>query len=96
MKPIAFDDGAVEVDAAIVAAGLGMAPALLMEQLREGKITSRCEHGIDADRGRCRLTFFAGNRRFRLIVDENGKIIQRSAIDYGEMPLPASARSPGG
>ena len=95
MKPIEFDDGAVQVDATIVAAGLDMAPALFLERLREGKITSRYERGIDADHGRCRLTFFAGSRRFRLIVDESGKIIQRSAIDYGEMPLPASARRTG-
>ena len=88
MKPIEFDDGAVQVDATIVAAGLDMAPALFLERLREGKITSRYEHGIDADHGRCRLTFFAGSRRLRLIVDESGKIIQRSTIDYGEMPLP--------
>jgi len=95
MKPIEFDDGAVQVDATIVAAGLDIAPALFLERLRAGKITSRYERGIDEDHGRCRLTFFAGGRRFRLIVDENGKIIQRSVIDYGEMPLPASARRTG-
>jgi len=91
-----FEDGAIQVDATIVAKGLGMAPANFMELLRQGRITSLCEKGIDADSGRHRLTFFAGNRRFRLVVEESGVIVQRSTIDFGDRPIPMSARRPGG
>lgn len=96
MTSLQLEDTAVQVDATIVAEGLGIVPALLMERLREGKITSLCETGTDDDSGRYRLTFFAGNRRFRLVVDEGGTIIQRSAIDFGDKPLSAAARKPGG
>lgn len=95
MKSLEFADGAIQIDATIVAQGLGMLPPLLMERLREGKITSLCERGIDADRGRYRLTFFFANRRFRLVVDESGAIVQRSAIDFGDLPLPTAAHRPG-
>ena len=95
MKPLEFEDGAIQVDATIVAAGFGITPTALLERLREGAITSLCERGIDEDRGRYRLTFFSQTRRFRLVVDECGAVVQRSAIDFGDMPLPASARRPG-
>lgn len=96
MTSIAFDNGAIEVDATIVAQGLEILPELVLQRLREGRITSLCERGIDADSGRYRLTFFAENRLFRLVVDEGGAIIQRSAIDYGARPLPTAAHRTGG
>jgi len=95
MKSLEFQDGAIQIDAAVVAEGLGIMPTLLLEGMREGKITSRSERGIDVDSGRYRLTFFSEHRRFRLIVDESGAIIQRSTLDYGSLPLPTAARRPG-
>jgi len=90
MTSIEFEDGAIQVEATIVAKGLGMPPVLFMQLVREGKITSRCERGIDVDAGRHRLTFFYENRRFRLVVDESGAIVQRSTVDFGRLPLPAT------
>ncbi len=95
MKPVEFGDGDVQVDAAVIAEGLGLALPLFREQMRAGKITSLSERGIDADLGRHRLTFFGECRRFRLIVDQSGAIIQRSALDFGNSPLPNSVRKPG-
>ena len=95
MAKIEFDDGAIEVDAAIVAEGLGIDPSLIQEQMREGTITSLCERGIDEDAGRYRLTFFSDRRRLRLLVDDGGNVIQRSSVDFGEQGLPDSARKPG-
>ena len=95
MKPIEFENGAVQIDAAIVAEGLGLAPSLLQEEMRAGRITSLAERGTDADNGRHRLTFFSAHRRFRLVVDTEGAIIQRSALDFGNAPLPKSVRRPG-
>jgi len=65
MKEIEFADGAVEIDASIVAEGLGIALPRLKEGMRNGTITSLSERGVDADQGRHRLTFFSEHRRFR-------------------------------
>jgi hypothetical protein len=94
--PVKFEDGGINVDAAIVAEGLSISPALLMERMQEGRITSLCEKGAGQDSGRFRLSFFSEHCRFSLIVDESGKIVRRSTIDFGARPLPASARRPKG
>jgi hypothetical protein len=95
MKPIEFADGAVQIDASIIAEGLGIALPRLKAGMRAGTITSRSERGIDADQGRHRLTFFSEHRRFRVVVDASGTIIQRSALDFGDSLLPKSVRKPG-
>jgi hypothetical protein len=94
MKQIEFRDGSVQVDASLIAEGLGITLPLLRQQMRAGEITSLAERGTDADNGRHRLTFFSAHRRFRLVVDAEGAIIQRSALDFGNAPLPKSVRKP--
>jgi hypothetical protein len=96
MKPVEFENGAVQIDAAIVADGLGLALPRLQREMRAGNITSFAERGIDADFGRHRLTFFSAHRRFRVVVDATGAIIQRSAVDFGDSLLPKSVHKPGG
>ncbi len=96
MKPVEFRDGDLEIDASVIAEGLGIALPVLRQQMQAGKITSLSERGVDADLGRHRLTFFSEHRRFRVVVDDSGAIIQRSALDFGESPLPGSVRKPGG
>ncbi|MCA1402260.1 MULTISPECIES: DUF6522 family protein [Bradyrhizobium] len=96
MTTITFADGAFEVDANIVAEGLGIAVPLLQAGMRSGAITTRSERGLDADQGRHRLTFFSGSKRFRLVIDEHGTIIQRSTLDFGNSPLPRAAHRPSG
>jgi hypothetical protein len=96
MKPVEFENGAVAIDASVIAEGLGIALPLFREQMRAGKITGLSERGIDADSGRYRLTFYSEHRRFRVVVDEAGAILQRSTIDFGDAPLPKSIRKPGG
>jgi hypothetical protein len=91
MTPVEFTDGAVEVDARIIAEGLGMALPLFQQQMQAGLITSIVERGLDADIGRHRITFFTVSRRFRLVVDARGAIVQRSTLNFGDAPLPASA-----
>ena len=95
MKPIEFENGEVQIDASIVADGLGVTLPLLQQGMRAGRITSLAERGIDADLGRHRLTFFSARRRFRLVVDASGAIIQRSTLDFGDVSLPKSVRRPG-
>ena len=62
--PVKFDDDGIQIDAAIVADGLSITPELLLEHLREGRITSLCEKGVDQDSGRFRLSFFSEHCRF--------------------------------
>ena len=94
MAIIEFEDGAIQVDASIVGEGLGIEPSLVQSHLREGKITSLCECGVDEDVGYYRLTFFSESRRFRLVIDQAGNVVRRSSIDFSDRPLPASARKP--
>lgn len=96
MKPIEFENGEVEIDAAVVADGLGLTLPLLQQGMRTGDITSLAERGVDADHGRHRLTFFSAHRRFRVVIDASGAIIQRSALDFGDEQLPRSVHKPGG
>lgn len=96
MKPVEFENGVVQIDAAIVAEGLGLAPSLLQQEMRAGRITSIAERGIDNDHGRHRLSFFSARRRFRVVVDDTGAILQRSSVDFGDSLLPKSAHKPGG
>jgi len=96
MQPIEFENGAVQIDAAIVAEGLGLTPALLQREMRAGRVTSLAERGIDADSGRHRLTFFSEHRRFRVVVDDTGAILQRSSVDFGHSGLPKSVHRTSG
>ena len=96
MTKIEIQNGAVEIDTSVVAQGLGLEPSVVQTLMREGKITSLCERGVDEDAGRHRLTFFYTGRRLRIVVDETGNVIQRSLIDFGDRPLPATMRKPTG
>ncbi|MFZ1624733.1 MAG: DUF6522 family protein [Gammaproteobacteria bacterium] len=83
MTNVEFENGAFSVDAAVIAAGLKVEARLVYSGVRDGTITTRCERGVAEDAGRYRLSFFHGARTFSLLVDESGKVIQRSAIDLG-------------
>lgn len=79
MNSVTVDGAEFGVDAAIIAEGLGIEPAQVLTAMRERRITSLCERGIAEDEGRSRLTFYFGRRRLRLIVDDIGNILERSA-----------------
>ena len=86
MGAISFEDGRIEVDAALVAKALQLDPEALRAALRSGAVTSQCETGIDEDAGRFRLTFFSATRRLRLTVDASGTVLQTSTADYRRTP----------
>ena len=92
---ILFQEGAIEVDALVLARGLGLDVASLHEFMREGKITNLRERGVDNDLALHRPTFFNGNRRLRLVVGQAGNVIWQSTIDFGDDPLPAGMHKPG-
>ena len=83
MHKLEIQDGAIQVDANIIGRDLGLGAFEVQSLMREGKLTSSCERGVDEDEGRYRLTFFHGGRRLRLIVDGTGRIIRRSLVDFG-------------
>jgi len=91
---IAFEDDAVQVPAAVIAYGFDLETPMVQSLMRSGELTSLCEKGENEDVGRYRLTFFYKNRRFQLIVNSSGKILQRSIIDFGDRELPAALHKP--
>ena len=92
MNGIVLDRGDVQVDASIIAEGLWLAPALVQPLMRQGRIASRLERGVDDDAGRYRLTFVHGRRQLRLIVDDAGHVLERSATELAA-PVRRARRS---
>jgi hypothetical protein len=78
MNSVKFEEGAVCIDATIIATGLAIQPALVQPLMRKGTLTSVCERGLGDDAGKVRLTFFHGRRRLRLVVDVGGNVIESS------------------
>jgi hypothetical protein len=76
----------IEIDAALIAAAFDLTPEQVMRELRQGAITSRSEHGVDADAGRRRLTFFRGRKRVRIVLDADGAVLQQTALNFAEPP----------
>lgn len=95
MSGIVFDRDEVEVDAAIIAAGLRLEPERVQPLLRERRIASRIERGENDDAGRFRLTFVHDRRQLRLVVDDTGQILTMSATDLPARRRHASHRSRG-
>jgi hypothetical protein len=93
MSKIEIGLGTMRIEASIVAQGLELEPSRVQAMMRNGEITSLCERGVNEDAGRYRLTFFHKSRRFRLIVDGTGTVIQRSIVDFGDRALRASMRN---
>ena len=77
MSPVDVTGGEFSVDAALLAEGFRIDPDLVLPALRERRITSLCERGVDEDAGRTRLTFFFGRQRLRLVIDDAGNVLER-------------------
>jgi hypothetical protein len=84
---IEFIDNTFLVDAALIGELLHIPAERVSGLMREGKITSACERGVDEHDGQFRLTFFYQNRRARLGTDSTGRILRRSMIDFGDNPV---------
>ena len=92
MAEVQVEGHAIVVDADAIGRALGIDKTLVQPLMRERKITTVSEQGIDDDAGTYRLTFFYNNRRSRLIVSEQGHILRRSRIDFGDRATPAMMR----
>lgn len=91
MTTITFEGDTINVDPAILAAGLRLDPETLRDMMRSDLVTSVCEKGEGEDMGRFRLTFYSPSRRFRLIVDAAGVIVQSSTVDHRRGAIPGDA-----
>jgi len=85
---IEFRDDAFVVDAALVGELLHLSASRVQILMRSGEITSVCERGLDQHAGEFRLSFFYGNRRARVSTDLEGRILRKSAIDFGDRRIP--------
>lgn len=68
----------VEIDAAIVADGLGLAPADFRQLMENRKVSVLFERGIGEDAGLYRASFYHEGKRVRLVVDETGSPVGRA------------------
>lgn len=80
-----FENGDTVVDARAIAVGLGLEAAQVPELMRQAKITSLHEKGLDDHAGRHRVTFFHSDRNFQLVLDESGNVMERSTAT-GDVP----------
>ena len=75
-----------QVDAELIAQELGLPPDEVAQRMRDGRITSRCEKGMDADAGRWRLTFFSEGRTLRLTLGPDLEVISRASFAAPRRP----------
>jgi hypothetical protein len=68
---------AIEVDAVLVAPGLGLAAAEFRQLKRH--ITVLCERGVGEDAGRYRASFYYADRRARLVVDAARRVCDHTS-----------------
>jgi len=65
----------IEIEGSVVARALGLDVGVFKQLMADRKITTLCERGTGADNGRYRASFYYGNRRVRLVVDEDGRVL---------------------
>lgn len=65
--------GPVEVDARLVAEGLGLDPVQVPAMIEDRRIATLCERGTGEDAGLFRFTFYYRGQRFRLVTDAAGE-----------------------
>lgn len=58
-----------EIDGALVAEALALAPTDFRRLMEQEKITVLCERGTGEDAGRMRLTYYHAGRRVRFLFD---------------------------
>lgn len=65
----------IEIDAALVADGLGLEVPAFRQLMDDRKIAQLCERGTGPDQGRYRASFYHQGRRVRLVVDASGRLL---------------------
>ena len=74
LEPVSPDPATeIEIDAALVAPGLGLDVAAFQRLMGHRKISQLCERGTGEDAGLYRVTFYYGDKRVRLVINGDGK-----------------------
>lgn len=73
---VATNTHAMEIDARVIGAGLGLEPAQVQTLMQAEKISLLCERGTGEDQGCHRVTFYYSGRRFRILIDTAGRIFE--------------------
>jgi hypothetical protein len=68
-----FVPPSIEIEGSVVARALGLDVGVFKQLMTDRKITTLCERGTGTDSGRYRVSFYYGNRRVRLVLDEDGR-----------------------
>jgi len=68
----------IEIDAALIAAGLGLPLVEFRQLMEQRRITVLCERGTGEDSGTYRATFYLDDRRVRVVVDGEGQVVRGS------------------
>ncbi len=68
----------VEIDAALVADGLGLEVDEFRRLMEQRKISVLCERGTGEDAGLYRASFYHGQRRVRMVVDASGTPVEHA------------------
>ena len=92
--PVEFDDDGPVVEAQLIGNMLNIPEDQVPGHIQNGAITTLLEKGVGEHEGGFRLSFFHHNRRVQIEVDRDGQISNRTVIDFGDRPLPASLRGP--
>lgn len=75
---VAASTRAMEIDARVIGAGLGLEPAQVQALMQAEKISLLCERGTGEDQGCHRITFYYADRRFRILIDTAGRIFEEA------------------
>ncbi|MCX7556915.1 DUF6522 family protein [Xanthomonadaceae bacterium JHOS43] len=69
----------IEVDPAAVAQALGLSLRVFQQLMDSGRIRTLSERGTGAEFGQYRLSFWHGERRYRIVTDAAGHVLSREA-----------------
>lgn len=93
-KQVEIVDGTFVVAATLIGELFDIPSADVPALMRDGTITSVCETGAGADEGTFRLNLFYRTRQVRLRIDETGRILRRSVVDFGRPRTRTEHRRP--
>ncbi len=65
----------IQIDGAQVAGAFELATDEFKRLLDDHKIAQLCERGTGVDEGLYRTTFYSGQKRVRMVVDREGRIV---------------------
>ena len=89
---LSFENETYTIDVNVLAPKLGLTPVRLQSEMRDGRVFSTTEKGIDTDEGRVRLTFRYRAKSWAVLIEPDGRIFavppQEAARRDSSIPNP--------